>query len=404
MSCKESFPIFEHHPHLVYLDSAATSQKPEAVLNAMQKFYEHQNANVHRGIYQLSEEASFEYEDARKTVAIFLNAPQVENIVFTKNTTESINLVAYAWARKHLKAGDEILVSILEHHSNLIPWQETCKATGAKLVFLEINDQFEITEEEIEKRWNEKTKFVAITGMSNVTGTKPPLEYISKKCRENNIPFLIDAAQLAAHEKINVHTLDCDFLAFSGHKIYGPTGIGVLYVNERRWDEMDPFLTGGGMISHVSREISMWADMPQKFEAGTPPIAEAIGLKTSLKFIENIGWENIMKHEAELSQYLFEKLSQIENITLYSSNNLRLQTPDFRPLTSFTIENVHPHDIAHILSEHHICVRAGHHCCQPLMEVLQVPATARVSLGMYNTKEDIDKLIKALHAVQEKFS
>jgi cysteine desulfurase / selenocysteine lyase len=387
---KTQFPIFKDKT-LVFLDSAATSQKPKAVIDAITNYYENFNANVHRGIYSLSEKATQAYNDTRETVKNFINAKHTNEIVFTRNTTESINLVAYTWGEKNIKANDEIIVSALEHHSNLVPWQELCKRKKAKLKVIPLKDDYTLDIQKYEKLLTNRTKLVAITAMSNVTGTITPLKKITTLAHKKKAKVLVDGAQSAAHSETDVQKLNCDFFVFSGHKCLGPTGVGILYAKEEILNDMPPFLFGGDMIEHVGQYKSTFAQLPNKFEAGTPSIAEVVALKPALEFLQKVGLNNIHKHEQELKTYAIQKFSAYPEVTLHtpppsqSGSNI-----------SFTIEGIHPHDIATIFNSENVCIRAGHHCAQPLMKHLNVHSTARMSFYLYNTREDIDRAEKAL--------
>lgn len=393
---KADFKIFENQPNLIYLDNAATTQKPQIVIDSMLDFYQNSNANVHRGIYALSEKATEQYEKARQTVADFISAKQNE-IIFTSGTTHSLNLVADSIAQVVINnPGDAIVVSQMEHHSNLIPWQIAAKKHNAELVFSKLTERYELNQKflhQLFKIYN--VKILAITAMSNTLGTIVPLKDIVNFVRKNSPQTIIvvDAAQAIAHQPFNVKELDVDFLAFSGHKMFGPTGIGVLYGKSSLLEVMPPFMTGGGMIQTVEQLNSTWDKPPHKFEAGTPNIAGAIGLAAAINYLSEIGYTQIAAHEQDLSNYLLEQFKKLEQIQLYGPITVRQRGPVF----SFNLAKMHAHDLAQILDQDHIAIRAGHHCTQILMrEVLKVPATARVSLSIYNTKQDIDLLITAL--------
>ena len=387
---KKQFPILDQKS-LVFLDSASTSQKPKVVIDAITNYYKKINANVHRGIYTLSEKATKAYNDTRETTAKFINASHPHEIVFTRNTTESINLVAYTWGEKNIKKGDEIIVSALEHHSNLVPWQELCKRKKAKLKIIPLKDDYTLDMKEYEKLLTARTKLVAITAMSNVTGTIPPLKLIAEKAHKKNALVLIDGAQSAAHSKTDVQKLKCDFFVFSGHKCLGPTGVGILYAKEEILNEMPPFLFGGDMIEKVGQYKSTFAPLPNKFEAGTPSIAEVVALKPALDFLQKVGLDAIHKHEQELKAYAIQKFSAYPQVTLHTPPSNQSGSP-----LSFTIKGIHPHDIATIFNSENVCIRAGHHCAQPLMDRLKTHSTARMSFYLYNTREDIDRAEKAL--------
>lgn len=382
-------------PPLIYLDSAATSQTPDCVIDAMDAYYRTYNSNIHRGIYRISEEATARYEEARKKIARFINARRSSQIIFTRNTTESINLVAYSWGTVNLREDDEILVTVMEHHSNLLPWQLLSQRTGTKLRFIEVTDEGLLQLDDLDQVLTERTKLVALTHVSNVLGTVNPVQEITTAAHAVGAKVLIDGAQSVPHFPVDVQALDCDFLAFSGHKMCGPTGIGVLYGKLALLEEMPPFLGGGSMIRSVERENSTYADVPAKFEAGTPSIAEAIGLGGAVDYLDRIGRDTIHAHEHELLEYTHQKLSEIEGITIYG--------PKPRQKTgavTFNLEGIHPHDLAGILDTVGVAVRAGHHCAQPLMQKFGVIATARASFYLYNKLEEIDSLYEGLLKAQ----
>jgi len=390
---KEDFPIFERKvggKALVYLDNAATSQKPKQVLKAICDFYGRHNANVHRGIHTLSEEATEMYEEARKKVAGFMGATSPKEIVFTKGATESLNRIAFEWAMENVGKGDVILTTEIEHHSNLVPWQIAAERTEATLEFLEINSAGEITLEEIDKKLNPSVKLVAISHASNVLGTINPIKQIRKKAP--NAVIVVDGAQAIPHTKVNVQSLGCDFYAFSGHKMLGPMGIGVLWGRKELLDKIEPYEYGGGMIEKVTKQGSTWTTPPEKFEAGTPNVAGAVGLAAAIDYLEKVGLENIVEHEQELTKYALERLLEIEGIGILGPLDPKKRVG----LVSFTLNGLHAHDIAAVLSEEGIAVRSGHHCAMPLHNKLEVNASVRASLYLYNTKEDIDKLVEGL--------
>ena len=385
----------ETDPSLIYLDSAATSQTPDPVIEAMDAYYRTYNSNIHRGIYRISEEATAKYEEARQRIGRFINARRSSQIVFTRNTTESINLVAYSWGSANLQEGDEILVTVMEHHSNLLPWQLLSQRTGAKMRFIEITDEGVLQLEGLDSLLTERTKLVAMTHVSNVLGTINPVQELTAAAHAVGAKVLIDGAQSVPHFDVDVRELDCDFLAFSGHKMCGPTGIGVLYGKSDLLEEMPPFLGGGSMIRAVQRESSTYADVPAKFEAGTPAIAEAIGLAAAVDYLNKVGLEAIFVHEHELLEYAHQKLSEIEGITIYG--------PKPRQKTgaiTFNLEGIHPHDLAGVLDTVGVAVRAGHHCAQPLMQKFGVIATARASFYLYNKLDEIDSLYEGLLKAQ----
>ena len=392
---REDFPIFAETPPLAFLDSAASTQTPRPVVDAMDKYYDTYRSNIHRGIYRISEEATDQYEKARQKVARLINSPRTSQIVFTRNTTESINLVAYSWGSEHLKQGEEIILTDLEHHSNLVPWQMLAQRTGAILRYLEITDQGLLDFTQLQDLLSDKTKLVAITHVSNVLGTINPIQSVIDAAHAAGAKVLVDAAQSVPHFHVDVQQLDCDFLAFSGHKMCGPTGVGVLYGKSDLLEEMPPFLGGGSMIRSVERDISTYADVPAKFEAGTPSIAEAIGLGAAIDFITEVGLASIHVHEQELVKYAHDRLQEIEGITIYGP------APHQKAgVISFNITGIHPHDVSGILDTHNVAIRAGHHCAQPLMKKLDVIATARASFYLYNTIEDVDRLCEGLQKAQ----
>lgn len=397
---KNDFPIFEKYPELVYLDTAATALKPQCVIDTIAEYYTNYSANVHRGLYDLSGEATRAYEDARHTVQEFLNARSEKEIIFTRGTTESINLVAKAWGRQYLKSGDEIILSILEHHSNIVPWQMIAKEKNAVIKFLDIDERGILKLEQVSKLLTRRTKIIAITHVANALGTITQLKPILQKSHAIGAKVLIDAAQSAPHLPLDVQYLDCDFLAFSGHKMCGPTGIGVLWAKEKILESLEPFLGGGDMILEVHTTHARWNELPWKFEAGTPPIAEAIGLGRAIQYLQTIGLSALRQHEKKLLALALQELQKIPEVILYGPADPEIQSG----VLSFGIKGVHPHDIAAILNGDHIAIRAGHHCCMPLMERLKIPATARASFYLYNTEGDVEKLTLAIRKVTNIFS
>ena len=393
---RADFPLLDSSD-VIYMDNAATSQRPQVVLDAMNEFYKHHNANPLRGVYKLSVEATEDYENARAKVAKFIGAAGSEEIVFTRNATESLNLVAYSYGLNNIKAGDEIVVSILEHHSNMLPWQMVAKATGAKLVFLECEEDGEITKAEIDSKINEKTKIVACTQISNVLGIPTPIEYIIEKAHSVGAIAIVDGAQSIPHKKIDVRALDADFFAFSGHKLCGPMGIGVLYGKKELLDAMPPFLSGGEMIEYVTRDSATYAELPHKFEAGTVNAEGAVGLAAAIDYIESIGYEKIESIERELSEYAIETLAKNKYVRILGSKDPAKHSG----IINFILEGVHPHDVSTILDSKGIAVRAGHHCAQPLLQHLKINSTTRASLSFYNTKEEIDALSAALSDIRK---
>lgn len=380
-----------------FLDTGASAQKPQCVIDKMLKVYSEDYANVHRGSYFLSEEITLEYEKARRTVQKFINAKSDKEIVFTRNATESINLVATAWGRKFLKKGDEILISEAEHHANLIPWQQVRDETGCTLKIFKIADDGSFVWDEFAKLLSEKTKLVAVTAMSNVLGTIFPIKKMAQAAHNVGALFLTDACQFAVHHQIDVQDMDCDFLAFSGHKTYGPSGIGVLYGKYDILDSMPPYQCGGDMVDHVSYEKTTFAEPPARFEAGTPAIVQAIGLGEALNFMMNLGLDNITAHEKELTKYATEKLSEIEDLVQIGT------AKDKGGVFSFVLKNVHPQDMAFILDKEGVALRVGHHCAEPLVHRMGYESVARATLGLYNTKEDIDRLVKAIEKAKTFF-
>ena len=377
---------------LVYLDSAATSQKPISVISAVENYYKYSNANAHRGAYTLAMKATQAYEDARTVVKNFIGAHSEKEIIFTKSATEGFNIIAYTYGMKYINEGDEILISIAEHHSNLIPWQQLAKLKNANLNYMYLNEDGIISDEEIEHKITAKTKLVSVTQVSNALGTVQPVEKIIQRAHEVGAVVIVDGAQSVPHQKVNVSDLDADFLVFSGHKMLGPMGIGVLYGKEELLNDMPPFLYGGDMIEYVTEQDSTFAQLPYKFEGGTQNIGGAIGLAAAIDYLEKFGLDKIVAIEKELIGYAIDKLSNVPHVTLYGSRNIENKSG----VLSFNIEEVHPHDVATILDSYGVAIRAGHHCAQPLMKYMKVNATCRASVYMYNNKEDIDILAEAL--------
>ena len=382
----------------VYFDNAATSQKPKCVIDAVQEFYEKYNANVLRGLYPLSVEATERYENARKTVQRFIHAACPEEIIFTRNATESMNLVAYSYGMANLKAGDEILVSILEHHSNILPWQMVSRATGAKLVFLECEPDGTILKEKMDEAFSEHTKLVAVTQVSNVLGCVNDIPELVKRARACGAVILMDAAQSAPHMPIDVQKLDVDFVAFSGHKMLAPMGIGVLYGKQELLEKMPPFLTGGEMIETVSRYDAVYAEMPHKFEAGTVNAGGAVGLAAAIDYLESYGMDTLHAVEQELTAYLFRGMNAIPHVHVLGSQ----REDNHTGIVSFTVDQVHPHDISEVLSSDGMDIRAGHHCAQPLHDHLGIHSTARASLMFYNTREEIDRFLESVSNIRRR--
>lgn len=390
---RADFPILREMIHgkpVAYLDNAATAQKPQAVIDAISHYYEHQNANVHRGVHQLSERATAGYEGARVKLARFLNARSAREAVFTRGTTEAVNLVAQSFVRPKVGAGDEILITHMEHHSNIVPWQLVAEQTGAKVVVAPINERGELILEEFEQRISARTKFISVAHVSNALGTVNPVSEIVKLAKARNIPVMIDGAQAAPHAAIDIKALDADFYAISSHKMFGPTGIGALIAKEEHLNAMPPYQGGGEMIKMVSFERSVYNDIPHKFEAGTPNIAGAVGLGATVDYLETIGMDRIAAYEAELLEWATERLLQVEGLQVIGTAATKAG------VISFKLEGVHPHDIGTIVDTHGVAIRTGHHCAMPVMDFFNVPATARASLAFYNTREDIDRLAVAL--------
>ena len=398
---RADFPILARTVNgrpLVYLDNAATSQKPRAVLEAITSYYTGINANVHRGVHELSGRATDAYEAARERIRAFFNARTSHEIIYTRNATEGINLVAYSFVRPNLRPGDEVLITAMEHHSNIVPWQIVCEGTGATLKVAPIDDRGELQLDSFERLLTPRTKIAAVSHMSNALGTINPVKEIVRLARAHGVPTLIDASQAAYHMRVDVQAIDCDFLVATGHKLYGPTGIGVLYGKEARLDAMPPFMGGGDMISSVSFERSTWNVLPYKFEAGTPHIAGPIGLHAALDYIEAVGFDAIGCHERELLEYGTGILQDIDGVRLIGTARHKAS------ILSFVMDGVHPHDIGTIVDREGVAIRTGHHCAQPVMERFGVPATARASLAMYNTREELDTLGRALKKVREVFA
>ncbi len=398
---RQDFPILQEQIHghpLVYLDNAATAQKPQVVIEAVLRFYRRENANIHRGVHHLSGEASAAFEAVRVNVAQFINAQAPHEVIFTRGTTDAINLVAQSYGRCFLRAGDEVLITGMEHHSNIVPWQLLGEQTGAVLRAAPLTQSGELDLDQFSRHLNERTRFIALVHLSNALGTINPIKQITSWARERNIPVLVDAAQSVPHLPVDVQDLGCDFLAFSGHKLYGPTGIGVLYGREALLERMPPYQGGGGMIETVTIERSTWAPLPAKFEAGTPMIAQAIGLGAALDYVNGIGREAIARWEQQLLDHATELLSDIPGCRIVGT------APDKAGVLSFVLEDVHPHDIGTILDAEGIAIRAGHHCAQPLMRHFGLAATARASFALYNTKAEVDALAVGLRNVSRMFA
>ncbi|MBT2758300.1 cysteine desulfurase [Mesobacillus foraminis] len=400
---RELFPILNQEVNgnpLVYLDSAATSQKPVQVIEALDRYYREYNSNVHRGVHTLGTRATDGYEGAREKVRKFINAKSIEEVIFTRGTTTSLNTVAASYGRANLSEGDEIVISYMEHHSNIIPWQQVAKATGANLKYLPLQEDGTISIEDARQTITANTKIVSIMQVSNVLGVINPIKEIAQIAHQHGAIMVVDGAQSAPHVKVDVQDLDCDFFAFSGHKMCGPTGIGVLYGKKQLLENMEPIEFGGEMIDFVGLYESTWKELPWKFEGGTPIIAGAIGLGAAIDFLQEIGLENIEAHEHKLAAYALEKMSAIEGMTIYGP----MDSEKRAGVVTFNLSDVHPHDVATVLDAEGIAVRAGHHCAQPLMKWLKVSATARASFYLYNTEDEIDKLVQGLVKTKEYFS
>jgi cysteine desulfurase/selenocysteine lyase len=398
---RRDFPILHQQVHghpLVYLDNAATSQKPRAVIDVISHYYESGNANIHRGVHFLSEHATEEHEAARRTVQRFLNAADKREIIFVRSATEGINLVAQTYGRKHVAAGDEVLVSAMEHHSNIVPWQMLCEEKDAKLRVIPINDRGELQMDELPKLLTPRTKVLAVTHVSNALGTITLLRKIVQIAHKHNVPVVVDGAQAAPHIRIDVQDLDADFYVFSGHKVYGPTGIGVLYGKMALLEAMPPYQGGGDMIRSVTFEKTLYNDLPYKFEAGTPNIGGAIGLGAAIDYVDRLGIDNIAAHEHDLLTYATESLLAIDGVHIIGT------AAEKAAVISFIIDGIHPHDIGTILDREGVAVRTGHHCAQPVMQRFRIPATARASFALYNTREEIDALVKGIYKVKEVFA
>jgi len=392
---KADFPIFDDN-NLIYLDSASTSQKPKIVLDTIKNVYERYNANVHRALYDLGSKSTELYEDSREIISKLINAPSSKEIIFTSGTTASINLLSYSLESK-LQKNDEILISHMEHHANIVPWQQLAKRIGAKLRYLPLTKSGDIDLSNSKKYFTNKTKIVSITHMSNVLGTINPIKKIAKIAKSIGAIYIIDGAQSVSHMSVDVQDLECDFLAFSGHKMLGPTGVGVLWGKAALLNDLDPFLSGGEMIDKVTLESSTWNDVPYKFEAGTPNYVQAIGMGEAVRYLLNIGMDNIHNYEKELTLYATEKLQNIANIKIYGE-------PDKKGgVISFNIKNIHPQDLAQFLNEDNICMRVGHHCAQPLLKTLNETSTARISFYIYNDFSDIDKLVDSINSTIKYF-
>ena len=398
MNFKDEFPILQERK-ISYLDSGATTQKPQCVINAIESYYKECNANPHRGAYSLSIEATEKYESTREKIAKFINARNREEIIFSKNATESLNLIAYSYGLDNLKKDDEVVLSIMEHHSNLVPWQYVTKKTNSKLKFMYINKNYELSKEEIESKITDKTKVVGVTHVSNVLGTINNVKEIIKYAHKKGAIVIVDASQSIPHMKIDVQDLDADFLVFSGHKMFAPLGIGVLYGKKELLNKMTPFLMGGDMIEYVYEQNTTFAPLPNKFEAGTQNVEGVIGLGAAIDYIEKIGYKEIQNVEEAITKYAVNELSKLDFLELYITPHLE----NHSSVISFNIKGVHPHDVASILDSNGVCVRSGNHCAQPLLRYLGMDSTCRASFSIYNTKEDVDNLVEALKKAYKMF-
>jgi cysteine desulfurase / selenocysteine lyase len=395
---RRDFPVLDQEVHgkpLVYLDNAATTQKPLAVIEAIENYYRRDNSNIHRGVHTLSERATADYEKVRVMAQRFLNAADSKEIIFVRGTTEAINLVAQTYGRKHVGQGDEVLITAMEHHSNIVPWQMLCQEKGAALRVAPINDRGELILEEFEKLLGPKTKIAAVSHLSNALGTINPIREITRMAHAHNVPVLVDGAQAAPRMAVDVRELDCDFYAISGHKMYGPTGIGVLYGKAELLEAMPPYQGGGDMIASVTFEKTIYNRLPYKFEAGTPNIADTIGLGAAIGYLEQLGLDQIERHEHDLLSYATSEVSKIPGVEIVGT------AQEKSGVLSFTMGQIHPHDIGTILDQEGIAVRTGHHCAQPVMQRFGIPATARASFGLYNTREEVDVLVAGIHRVIE---
>jgi cysteine desulfurase/selenocysteine lyase len=393
---RQDFPILQrliNGKPLVYLDNAATSQKPYSVIDTVRDYYSMLNSNVHRGVHYLSEQSTLAYEDARLKIKEFLNAISACEIIYTRGATEAINLVAWTYGRTHIAEGDEVIISAMEHHANIVPWQLLCEEKKAKLKVIPMTDEGELIMEEYDKLLSDRTKFVSIVQISNSLGTVNPIREVIRKAHERNIPVLVDGAQGVSHLKVDVQELDCDFYVFSGHKLFGPTGIGALYGKAELLQDMPPYQTGGDMIRSVTFEKTIFNDIPNKFEAGTPNIAGAIGLGAAIDYMKYLKMDEVAKHEKGLLEYATQRLNEIDGVHIIGTAKNKAS------LISFVMDNIHPHDIGTILDSEGIAIRTGHHCCQPVMQRFCIPATARASFAFYNTKSEIDKLVYGIQKV-----
>jgi cysteine desulfurase/selenocysteine lyase len=397
---RADFPILRQEVRgrpLVYLDSAATAQKPQAVIDAIVRFYQHDNANVHRGVHVLSERATEAYEGARETVRRFINARDAKEIIFLRGTTEAINLVAQTYGRKHIGPGDEVLITHIEHHANIVPWRMLCEQTGAVLKVIPVDERGELKLDAVDALMTERTRILAVTHVSNALGTVNPVKELTRRAHAKGIPVLVDGAQAVTHFPVDVQDLGCDFYAFSGHKMFGPTGIGVLYGRMERLEPLPPYQGGGDMILSVTMEKVTYNRVPHRFEAGTPDLAGAVGLAAAIRYLEDLGMASVAAHDQELLAYATKALESVPGLRLVGTAREK------SAVLSFMLADIHPHDVGTILDREGICIRTGHHCAQPVMQHFKVPATSRASLALYNTPEDVDALVRGLHKVLEVF-
>ena len=402
LKIREDFPILKRHVNgkpLVYFDNAATSQKPTTVIDAVDRFYREYNANIHRGIHKLAEEATLAHENARENVGKFINAKHTEEIVFTRNATEAMNLVAHSWGRANIGKGDKIVLTIMEHHSGIVPWQMLAQEKGARVEFIKIDKDGFLRQNEIQELIDEETKIVSVAQASNVIGTINPVKDIAKAAHRVGALCMVDAAQSVPHMRVDARDIDCDFMAFSGHKMLGPTGIGVMYGKKDILEKMPPFLGGGEMIKEVHTTGASWKDLPYKFEAGTPNIAGAIGLGAAVDYLRKIGMGNVHDHEKQITAYSLDKMGGVQGTVVYGPKDVNRRVG----VISFNLGDIHAHDLASILDEDGVAVRSGHHCAQPLMEFLDIPAATRASFYIYNTKEEVDVFINALEKARKLF-
>lgn len=398
---KRDFPLFSHHPDLAFLDSAASSQRPRHVIDAMDEYYREYNANIHRGIYKLSEKATARYEEAREKVARFISAHETAEVIFTRNATEAINLIAYSWGRTNLKKGDGVLITQMEHHANIVPWQMLQQITDCRLQIANISSDYTLNVESYKKKLaSGRVKLVALTHVSNVFGTINPIKELIRIAHDAGALVLIDGAQAIPHLAVNVQDLDADFYVFSGHKMLGPTGIGVLFGKRSILESMPPFMGGGDMIREVTFDRTTYNELPWKFEAGTPHIAGAIGLGAATDYLQTLGIDNVREHEVALTQYALQRMQTLDGVTLYGPTDSSVRGG----VVAFTIGSIHPHDIASIFDENGIAIRAGHHCAMPLHRLLGISASARLSFYIYNTKEDIDRAVDAIEKIKKMFT